>query len=186
MVLLIIVFSCSKEDEFDYPLIFTGEVTDVNNEGALFNGKITDVSKGDLIEYGFVWDTIPTPTIEDSEKIVVRSSAQAGVFSARVSTTLRNGTEYYVRAFARNSNFVTYGKEVLFTSLGSVAPQILNFSPRTGNTADTLIIYGRNFSYTKSNNKVRFGELHAAVIKASQDTLVVLVPQTLNLKSSAI
>lgn len=186
LLMMIIVFSCTKEDEYDYPLIYTGEVTDITNDGAVFSAKIVDLGKLEVIEYGFVWDSITNPTIENSEKYIINTPPKIGVFNQHISTTLQAGEKYYVRTYIRNSKYITYGKAVVFTSLGSLAPQILNFTPKTGSLKDTLTIVGHNFSYITSNNQVQIGEFQATVIKANQDSLMIKVPEKLNLLSSPI
>jgi hypothetical protein len=186
LVLIIALISCNKEKEFDYPLVYTGEVTDIKNDGALFSGNIVDLSKLEIIDYGFVWDNKTNPTIENAEKYVINGPPRIGVYSQHISTTLKDGVKYYVRTYVRNSKYITYGQEVVFTSLGSLAPQILDFMPKTGNLRDTLTITGHNFSYKLLNNKVQIGEFETTVIKANQDTLIVIVPDKLNKLSSSI
>jgi N-acetylneuraminic acid mutarotase len=183
---LLIIISCTQEKKYDYPLIYTGEVTDINSSGAVFSAKIVDLSKENIIEYGFVWDSKSNPDIINSEKYVILDSPGTGVVSEYISTTLQKGVKYYVRAYIRNTDYITYGKEVTFTSLGSQAPILTNFQPQTGNLKDTIIIIGQNFSYKLSNNNVFFDEVKAVVIKANQDTLSVIVPNSLNSKSSII
>lgn len=186
LLLIILAVSCNKEKEFDYPLVYTGEVTDIKNDGAVFSAKIVDLSNLEVIEYGFVWDHKTNPTIESSEKYVISEPPRIGVFNQHISTTLQAGVKYYVRTYIRNSKYITYGKEVVFTSLGSLAPQIIDFMPKTGNLKDTLTIIGHNFSYKASNNQVKIGEFQTTVIKANQDTLIVKVPEKLNSLSSPI
>jgi N-acetylneuraminic acid mutarotase len=186
LFLLFLIISCNNEKEFNFPLIQTGNVTNIDSSGATLHCRITDLSKENIIEYGFVWDSRPNPTIENAEKYVIRESPKTGVISQHISTTLRESFVYYVRAFMRNNNYITYGKEVAFTSLGSLAPQIIDFMPKTGNLKDTLVILGKNFSYRLYTNRVQFGEFSAIVIKANQDTLWVKVPDNLNVISSLI
>lgn len=184
IALLLTIFSCQKDEEFEYPIIYTGGVTDISTKGAFFNAKIIDLSNADIIEYGFVWDSQINPTVEKSEKFVIKEAPKNGTISEYISTSLKNGVTYYVRSFIRNRDYITYGKEVSFTSLGSLAPQITDFSPKTGNINDTLIILGKNFSYIPANNKVLVGQFQATVIKANQDTLLIVVPNKLNIQSS--
>jgi hypothetical protein len=180
------MMACHNDNEYSYPLVYTGEVTAVSPNGATFNGKITDLSKERVISFGFVWGSIPGPTVEGSEKYEMQESPKRGPFSQPISTTLQAGIVYHVRAYARSSHYTTYGKEVTFTSLGSLAPNISDFMPKTGNVNDTLTIIGKNFSYTASVNIVQIGPFQATVIHANQDTLLVRVPSKLNTPSSTI
>ena len=195
IILFIVVLStCKKENKFDYALIQTGEVTNIDSTGATFHAKILDPGNENITEYGFVWDADSNPVIQNSEKYILEGQPAAGLISQRISTTLHWKQIYFVRAFIRNNNYITYGKNVVFKSSGSIAPQILNFYPKTGNTKDTLVIIGKNFSYIKSDNKVSIGDYHAiikkpfpaTILKAVQDTIIVTVPELLNSKTSVI
>ncbi len=186
LTILFISVSCEKDSLNEYPLIQTGDVTDISSEGAVFNAKIIDLSTNDIMEYGFVWDIDPNPTILKSEKFIIRESPRVGIVSEQISTTLQVGVMYHVRAFVRSTEFITYGKQVAFTSSGSLAPHIIDFAPKTANLGDTILIIGENFSYKPYNNKVQIDEFSANVIKASQDTLMVIVPTCLNILSSKI
>jgi hypothetical protein len=183
-VLLILVISCVKDKEFNYPLLFTGEVTDINNDGAVFNLRINDLGKSDIIDFGFVWDSKPAPTIAGAEKYLIQGVPATGVYSEQITTTLQEGVTYHVRSFARNVSYITYGQEVTFVSLGSTAPQISDFMPKTGNIGDTIVIHGKNFSYKLLNNVISLGQFHPKATKATQDSLIITVPQELNTESS--
>ena len=185
---LIVVFflSCSKENEYEFPLILTGDVTDIGVEGAVFNAKIVDLSNETILGYGFVWDSMPDPTIEHSEKYTIFETPSIGVISEKISTTIKRGVQYYVRAFISDANVVTYGKQVTFVGLGSSAPEIHDFSPETGNVGDTVVIVGKGFSSKQNGNTVRFNEHPATVIRSNQDTIFARVPITLNTQESTI
>lgn len=57
-----------------------------------------------------------------------------------------------------------------------VGPAITSFSPASGPKGTVVNIIGNNFSDTAVNNIVYFGAVRAAIIKASTDTLTVIVP----------
>jgi hypothetical protein len=177
IITLLLIISCTKEKEFEYPLIITGEVTDISVTGAVFHAKITDMSKENIVEYGFVWDLASNPDLENSEKYIMNKPPETGVISQRISTTLKEGGTYYVRAFIRNNNYITYGREVSFKSLGSDAPIIKNIFYKTGIHKDTILLSGENFSYR--DNIVKFDGIEAEVIKATQDTLITVILNTI-------
>ncbi len=180
------VFSCKKDEALDFGLIQTGDVSGIDSLGATFHAKISDLGNKHITAYGFVWDTQPRPTVESSEKFIIKAVPATGVLDQRISTTFDEQVRYYVRAFIQNESFITYGKEVTFISLGSAAPSITEFYPATANLNDTVFIVGANFSYKPSNNIVHFGEYAAPVLAASQDTLAVLVPNELDEHASSI
>jgi N-acetylneuraminic acid mutarotase len=186
IIFLALLVSCENIREYEYPLIQTGDITDIDSTGAVFNAKIADLGKEKVDEYGFVWDTKQEPDILRSEKYKISTLPKTGAVKEHISTTLKNGVKYYVRAFIKSNNYLTYGKEVSFTSSGSEAAVIDDFEPKVGNLGDTVLIFGKNFSYILSNNIVQFNQFKASVISATQDTLMIIVPQGLNSKSSII
>ena len=173
------MISCVKRQEYGSPLVVTGDVTNITKDGAHFNAKIMEMGKNIPTEYGFVWDINPFPILGYAQKHVIHESIKLGVFSSDISTTLVTGVKYYVRAYVKTNDLVSYGKEVAFMSLGSMAPKITDFKPITANLRDTLLIFGQNFSNKAASNLVNFGNFQATVIKATQDTLWVLVPGAL-------
>lgn len=64
----IILFSCNKENQFKYPFVFTGDVTNIDSTGATFYAKIVEAGGREITEYGFVWDSLTNPTIDNSER----------------------------------------------------------------------------------------------------------------------
>ena len=186
VLISIVLYSCNKDNEFDFALIQTGDVTDINSSGATFHARVSDLSNSKIVNYGFVWSTESNPEIQKSEKYIIKGAPSVGTISEKISTTLKDNVVYYVRAFMQNDKYITYGKDVVFTSLGSSAPDILDFFPKTGNLNDTLYIIGSNFSYITDNNKVTVDNYKANVIYSAQDTLVALIPDELNVRSSTI
>lgn len=177
--LLVIAVSCKRENEFAFPLIQTGEVTDIDSTGVVFHAKITDLSKTGITEYGFVWGPLSMKGT-DPFKIVVQVSPNNGTFSAEVSTEMFSDTSYYVKAFARNENYTTYGKIVTFQSKGSRAPVILDFFPKEGTNGSRITIKGKNFSSYLSGNSVRFGKAVPQIIDVSDESILVSLPDDLN------
>jgi hypothetical protein len=93
-----------------------------------------------------------------------------------VTSTLASGVVYNVKAFVVVDGITVYGKSVQFTSQGSSGPAQLDFSPKTAWVYDTVLITGKGFSVTDEGNVVKFGELKAKVIQASENLLKVTVP----------
>lgn len=171
-------------DHFFAPLIITGAVTNVDKEGAVFHAKITDLGNNDIAEFGFVWDTIPDPKVEHAEKYIFHNRAQVGNYEAKISTCLITLKTYYVRAFIRSGNVITYGEETSFISQGGKLPEITSISPILGNLADTLVIAGKYFS--ARGYAVKINEIETEIIKSNQDSIYIRIPSSLTRKNSAI
>jgi hypothetical protein len=175
-LLCAVLYSCTNENEFDYPLIQTGLVTNIDSTGATFHARITDLGNSDILEYGFFWSNNQNNEIESSERFLISGPPSTINISERITSTLEEGVVYYTKAFIRSSDYMSFGKDVAFTSMGSLKPVITDFFPKTGNIGDTLVIVGNNFSFLLKNNIVYFFKFPAEVIKAYQDSLFVIVP----------
>ena len=68
--------------------------------------------------------------------------------------SLKNNTEYFVRAYLITDNVIVYGNMLSFNSKGSLGPNLLNIEPNNGVWGDTIQIKGKNFSYVNASNKV--------------------------------
>lgn len=181
-VLLLSLSSC-LEDMFP-PLIITGSVTNIDKEGAVYHAKITDLGNNNIVEFGFVWDTIHNPTLEKAEKYIFHNQAEVGNFEAKISTSLMALKTYYVRAYIRNEKVTTYGEETSFVSQGGKLPEITSISPVSGNLGDTLVVFGKYFS--TRNSVIKFNSITADIIKSYQDSIFVIIPPTLAIKTSAV
>lgn len=92
------------------PEVTTMEIDDYDLSGgtATFKGMVISAGEPAYTERGFVYSTMPEPTIYDN-KIVVNGEGVTGSFSKYV-TDLPT-TDYYVRAYATNRGGTSYGEE---------------------------------------------------------------------------
>ena len=170
--------TCSVEElpPAAYPRVNTLEVSDISPAGVTLNAEILSPGSDDVTEYGFVLGSNTNPNLSNSEIITLNQGINSGRFSATINYPLESGEEYYVRAYAKNSTYLTYGVNVVFTSLGGQPPLISDFTPKTGNWGDTLTIAGRNFSYLETHVKVNMDGVKSRVLKRTDTTVVCLVP----------
>ncbi len=177
-IFLAFLAACEKDEVVirEFPRIQTLEVTDISQDGAIFKADLIQTGSGSITDYGFVWSTNFTPTVEYSEIISFTGPASTGNYSATIHNSLREGSTYYVKAYARNENYTSYGNKVSFVSLGSKAPVIQDFEPKTGIEGDTVTIYGKYFSNNKANVRVEFNGVWATIFEASDTILTVKVP----------
>ncbi|MBN1968730.1 MAG: IPT/TIG domain-containing protein [Candidatus Delongbacteria bacterium] len=173
---------CDKDEitSRDYPRLKTLPVSEITEEGAIFNAEIIFRGDFEIINYGFVWAESENPTISNSERIIYSDNIQSNNYSETIETTLKENVPYFVRAFLETNDYIVYGENVSFISLGSKAPEIYSFSPTSGTWGDTINITGDNFSYIKENNNVELGELKAQIISSTDSTLSALVPAQKN------
>lgn len=179
----ILLLTGCNDDEIahrEYPRVLTLPVDNISDLGATFHAEVTHATNQQVIEYGFVWAENVNPTIESSEKKVVTENLESDQFLAQISTTLKEGVIYYVKAYAKSEEYLVYGKAVSFMSLGSKAPLLTDFNPKTGIWGDTIMILGRNFSYKVENNSVFLGELEVNVISNTDTTIAIIIPSEKN------
>lgn len=96
------------------PLVETLAVSEITPTSAVLNGKINKKSTSQIVEYGFVYGTMPTPTLDNgATKVIVKGTAQMGVYSSAISE-LTEGDVYFVRAFASTDEGTYYGETKSF------------------------------------------------------------------------
>ncbi|MDE6339746.1 MAG: carboxypeptidase regulatory-like domain-containing protein [Muribaculaceae bacterium] len=81
---------------------------DLSAGTATFRGKISNIGNPAYTERGFVYGTMPEPTIYDN-KVVANGAGELGNFSKYVTDLPKN--TYYVRAYATTPAGTTYGEE---------------------------------------------------------------------------
>ncbi len=190
LFLIVIIFSVRCTDDGimtrEYPRVKTLEVNNITKLGAKFNAEILHQGDQEIIEYGFIWDIKENPTIESSDKRVLAEEITTGEFTAKISTTLDQNVNYYVRAYAKNDVYLVYGKNVNFLSLGSEAATIIDFFPKLGTWGDTINIKGKNFSYVAKNNHILFKDIDSEVLSSTDSTIKCIVPKGISDKSVSI
>ena len=101
------------------PIVSTQDVTqvDIAKGSATFNGTV--VSNGDPVytERGFVYGTVPNPTVDNNKTVV--SGNGLGKYSANV-TGLEEGNVYYVRSYATNEYGTAYGIDASFNFIAAM------------------------------------------------------------------
>ncbi len=114
---------CVKGDPMQTPNVSTGEVQNITQISVLASGIV--VTDGGLFveERGIVWSTEINPTIDINQGRIVLGDG-IGSFNCQIDN-LDFGTEYIVRAYAINSLGVSYGNNVLFSTLEQASlPQV--------------------------------------------------------------
>lgn len=84
------------------------EKPDISAGEATFRGNVTFAGDPPYTERGFVFSTLPEPTINDNKK-VANGSGQTGIYS--IFVTNLPTTTYYVRAYATSPDGTVYGEQ---------------------------------------------------------------------------
>jgi hypothetical protein len=188
IILLIgLLITCTQEETTprSYPRVATGEVTDITIDGAVFHGSIT-YTPGAITDHGFIWSEDALPGFANSETLSLGALTGKGDFQTLINKFLTANKKYYVRAYAKSSNYLVLGDVISFLSLGSSSPRVTNYSPATGELGDTIVIRGKNFGDQPGVIFVKFDTVKANVISISDTLLQVTVPANLVVLSSQI
>jgi len=183
-----VLVNCDEDEvtNRNYPRLKTLPITEITSEGAKFHAEIISQGNSEIINYGFVWGENENPNKEQSDRAIYLDNIEIDKFSKKIESTLKEGTIYNVRAFVETNDFVVYGTNVNFTSLGSKAPEVNSNKTFTGTIGDTIVISGSNFSFIENQNKVLFNDLESEVVFATDSTLSLIVPIGLKDKESEI
>ena len=133
VVILALIVSCNSLQLS--PSLTTTAVTNVTLNTATSGGSVKNDNGVSVTSQGVCWSTKTGPTINDSKTTGMTVTAD---FTSSL-TGLSSNTTYYVRAFITNSDGVTYGNEVTFTTLQGDMPTLTTTTPSnigtTGATA---------------------------------------------------
>ena len=182
ILLLSLLVMCSEEEitHRPFPRVKTLAVSNINSEGARFNAEITFRGDFKVLIYGFVWGEKENPKLENSDRIVYAENIQESKFSSDIATTLMEKVSYFVRTFVQTDDFIVYGENVEFLSLGSGAPELISFEPHEGIWGDTITIIGKKFSNLLNQNTVLFGSIRGELLSAVDTLLKIRIPAVLN------
>jgi uncharacterized protein (TIGR02145 family) len=106
------------------PIVSTASISNVTSISATANGNVTSAGSLSVTARGVCYSTNQNPTTSNQ---CVASGSGIGSFSANISGLSAN-TLYYVRAYAANLLGTTYGNQLSFTTLASVAPSVATSS----------------------------------------------------------
>ncbi|MBN1198383.1 MAG: hypothetical protein JXA23_03450 [Bacteroidales bacterium] len=140
IVLLLFAAGCEKEDNSNetggnIPVLITKEVTNITQSSATCGGNITSDGGFTVTERGVVYNTHVNPTIADPKTV---DGKGAGSFTSDLQNLLAE-TDYYVRAYATNSQGTAYGSTMCFTTTGG-GPHATFTDNRDGSVYKTITI----------------------------------------------
>ena len=100
---LLVIVSCEKE--IRPPAVGKPLISNITVKGAVVESKIVWDGGSRITECGFCWNTTGNPTIEDFH---TQANELEGKFFC-ILDTLKEGTWYYIRSYARNREDLSYG-----------------------------------------------------------------------------
>ena len=180
----------SEEKEFvtlTQPEVRTDEVRDIELTSAVLVGKLLFNGNDTAAIKGFCWGEKAVPTVDDDQ---VAIDTLTDEYSYLLSN-LKDETQYFVRAYAKNKIGVVYGEERAFTTQAAVAPKVVTkevkdvddqsatvqgevTSDGGAEVTERGVVYGTSENPTVENSKVTSG----AGIGAFTCNLTGLQPNT--------
>ncbi len=108
------LFNCNGHLQWGpcLPIVQTNQAATISNDSVLLGGSIINNGGGNVSEYGVVWSTSPTPTVNNFKQINTDLNTNFTI----TLTGLQANTQYYVRAYAINETGIAYGNEISFKS----------------------------------------------------------------------
>ena len=95
------------------PTVTLSGVSNVTANSATFKAGIVNVGSSKVTRHGFCWDTKELPTIDGGQVCNLGDCNTAKDFEYAASQ-LSAGTKYYVRAYAENSEGISYSEQKAF------------------------------------------------------------------------
>lgn len=139
--------------ESPMPTVTTSNVSNITQNSATCGGNVTSQGSSAVTARGVCWSTSQNPTISDS---YTTDGSGTGSFTSSI-TGLNQGTTYYVRAYATNSDGTAYGNEVSFTTTVSTPTGAIPGLFSVSSNKQVYISKG-NLQYRASTNTWRFAE----------------------------
>jgi hypothetical protein len=138
IMLAFTIFTSGCKEQSPEPTVTTAPIKDITEESAISGGSISDEGSSTVYKKGVCWSTSPNPTTSDDK---TEDGTNTGDFTSAI-TGLINGTTYYVRAYAKNSDATGYGNELSFVA----SPPIL--TPPCNPAQNSIRYHLENHTYS--------------------------------------
>lgn len=157
---------CMKDEshmDVAKPLVKALEAEYITTEGATLNALVADEGATSVTERGIVWGTFNALSLEKGN-VEIAAEGGKGNYSVAISG-LKPATKYYYRAYARNSEYISYSEAKYFYT--PYEGNVYNLSQE--GTANCYIVppvhaeYAFNAS-VKGNSKEPVGQIYSAEV----------------------
>ena len=144
------------------PEVQTNEITDIQLTSALLSGTLIFDGNDSTTEKGFCWSNTASPMIDDYHVLVYTADSN---FAYNL-TNLKDETQYFVRAYAKNKIGISHGTAIAFTTQTAVVPMVSslpvsNISYTSATLAGEVVADGgaevteRGICYSTSENPTK-------------------------------
>ncbi|MER0442744.1 carboxypeptidase regulatory-like domain-containing protein [Emticicia sp. W12TSBA100-4] len=153
----------------------TQQVNSITKTSASFVGTILSEGDTKITEHGFVWAEFENPSLESRAGIQNKGVGSLGTFTGS-ATGLKENTNYFVRAFAKNSQGVQYSENRPFkTAQTTTSPSvnILKISEITTTTAKITGIVTDDGGESITEMGIRYGTRENNLDQVSQSIIII-------------
>ena len=162
LTILLVAVSCEKDDVMVYTTTIETHLTYITNTTVYCGGIISSNGNPTIKEVGVEWCTTSDFESNVSRSLADNSQAKLERFLFKIAD-LKGGTQYYVRAYARNNYSTIYGQVLSFKTSDVVPPTYL-FPV----SAYQFVTFSKgNLQYHPTNNEWRFAENQTDYIGAA-------------------
>ena len=159
------LISCKKKEK---PIVETTSLTNITSTTAAGGGKIISDGGDDILNRGVCWAKKINPTIDDNKTF---DGNGLGDFSSTIED-LDPGTDYYVKAYATNSEGTGYGTVVSFKTLGQIPSASLNAAAGvTASSAQLAAIINPNYVSTEVSFEYGTTTSYGTSVSATQSPI---------------
>lgn len=130
----VVLTTCKKTPEIpdhtskiELPTITTASVTNITKNTAICGGDVTNEGNDTVYARGVCWNSAGNPTLENN--IGFTSDGDSlGTFISLI-TDLQEGSDYFIKAYARNKIGTNYGNVVQFSTIAITLPEVVTSIP---------------------------------------------------------
>jgi len=160
------------------PVVTTTAATNLGGASAVVGGNVTSQGSSQVTSRGVCYSVTPSPTIASS----CVDASESGIGEFTVTLSGLNGLSlYYARAFATNTEGVSYGQEINFTTLNPV-PKLTSLSIASGTKGQTMGLTLTGSGFMTGITSVVFGEgiqiQSFSVVNATTASVSIVIDNT--------
>jgi hypothetical protein len=163
IILTFTLLACKEESSLDFPVVMTGDVTQVTDTSALLTAKIIGKGNYEITESGFIWGLHKG---NSNDLKLINHQEIPGIFSRWTDIKLLKGKMYYVRAYVKTNTAFVLGREVAFkipesTPFGpGVWTQVINTTTDGSSvTVNSAFTIGNSTYFIVSENIYKYDHL---------------------------
>lgn len=166
-VLLSFLFASCNDGENDsdnnptttgVPEVVTIPASKISQFRALGGGSVVSEGDSEIIGKGLMWSESPNMTLENAA-VVTNQGTSIGAFTSEMDKRseleqgLDSNTTYFVKAYAQNSQGVSYGEELSFTTMENFYMEGEPVMDIDGNTYRTVLYEKNGMTWMGENLK---------------------------------